>query len=115
MPSVVWLNFVTSTRKGSEFSNGKILAWIEDHREEIQRARPKRPDWLKTRDWDLWKPLFVVAELIGGHALTRMETAATGLFEDRVLEQSLAIEILAHVRKAAKQPSLIIQAERDGN
>ena len=29
----------------------KTLAWIQDHWEEIKRARPIRPDWLKTRDW----------------------------------------------------------------
>jgi DNA polymerase-1 len=92
----------------------KILAWVEDHLEEIKKAHPTRPAWLKTRDWDLWRPLFVIAQTIGGNAPLWVETAASGLFADRVVEQSLAIEILAHVRELGKQPSLILMVERDG-
>jgi hypothetical protein len=93
---------------------GKILAFIEDHQSELKTTRPNRPAWLRARDWDPWRPLFVVADIIGGPAPNWVELAATGLFADRVVEQSLAIEILAHVSKASKEPSLVIVAEKDG-
>ena len=97
----------------------KILAFVEDHKAEFRSVRPARPDWLKTRDWDLWKPLFTVADIIGGPAPNWVRAAAVGLFKDRVIEESLAIEILSHIRDAANlrdadnQLALVVVARKE--
>ena len=92
----------------------KILAFVEDHWAEFQNVRAARPDWLKTRNWDLWRPLFVVADIIGGPAPNWVQAAARGLFKDQAIEESLAVEILAHLRGASKESSLVIAAEKRG-
>jgi hypothetical protein len=60
-----------------------------------------------------WRPLFVVADIIGGPA--PLVQAARGLFKDQAIEESLAVEILAHLRGASKESSLVIAAEKRAN
>ena len=90
----------------------KILAWLEDHLQEIKECRPVRPKWLHTRDWDMWRPCYVIAEVLGERGTEMVKQAATGVFGDRVVEQSLAIEILACIRKAIRLPGLVIEAQK---
>ena len=90
----------------------KILAWVEDNLPKIKASRPVRPAWLHTRDWDMWRPCYVVGAVMGERGSELVNQAATGVFGDRVVEQSLAIEILACIRKATKLPSLVIEAEK---
>jgi hypothetical protein len=90
----------------------KILAWLEDHLPEIKECRPIRPDWLHTRDWDMWRPCYVIGEVLGKEGTEWVKQAATGVFGDYVVEQSLAIEILAHLRDAAKEPHIFIEPKK---
>src|SRR4029077_12776027 len=76
-------------------------------------SRPVRPAWLHTRDWDMWRPCYVVGAVLGEWGSKKVDQAATGVFGDRVAEQSLVIEILAHIRDAAKQPYIFIKAEKE--
>ena len=92
----------------------KILAWVEDNIDRIKTTRPERPDWLKTRDWDIWRPLFTVADVIGGPAPALVLQAAGGVSKDRVIEQSLAIEILSCIREMSKEPAFVVMVERGG-
>lgn len=89
----------------------KILGFTQDHWAEFETLRPTRPEWLKTRDWDIWRPLFLVAEIIGKAGWAR--SAAHGLFEHRVIEESLAIEILSHIRAAVKTSFVPMEAKTD--
>ncbi len=91
----------------------KILAWVEDNLPKIKACRPDRPNWLHTRDWDMWRPCYVVGAVMGERGSKLVDQAATGVFGDRVVEQSLAIEILAHIRDAAKQPYVFIEPEKE--
>jgi hypothetical protein len=93
----------------------KILAWVEDNLDRIKTTRPERPDWLKTRDWDIWRPLFTVAAVMGGTAPALALQAATGVSKDRVVEQSLAIEILSNIREMARQATGVGLVEREAN
>ena len=61
----------------------------------------------------MWRPVFVIAEVLGDNAPNLVNQAATGVFGDRVTDQSLAMEILACIRKATRLPSLIIEAQKD--
>jgi hypothetical protein len=90
----------------------KILAWVEDNLPKIKASRPVRPSWLHTRDWDMLRPCYVVGAVLGEWGIEMVNQAATGVFGERVAEQSLAIEILACIRKATKLPGLIFEARK---
>ena len=88
----------------------KILAWVEDSLPKIKACRPERPKWLHTRDWDMWRPCYVIATVLGEKRGTELvKQAATGVLGDRVVTQTLAIEILAHIRDA------VGLCDKDGN
>ena len=91
----------------------KILAWVEDNLPKIKACRPQRPGWLHTRDWDMLRPCYAVGAVMGERGTELVNQAATGVFGDRIIEQSLAIEILAHIRDAAKQPYVFIEPEKE--
>ena len=91
----------------------KILAWVEDNLPEIKACRPERPKWLHTRDWDMWRPCYAIAAVMGDRGVGLVSQAAVGVFGDRVIDQSLAMEILACIRKAIKLlPDHVIEAQK---
>ena len=60
----------------------------------------------------MWRPCYVIGAVLGERGNEMVNQAATGVSGDRVVEQSLAIEILACIRKAIRLPGLIIEAQK---
>jgi hypothetical protein len=51
----------------------------EHHTDHLADARPEPPDELDDRAWDVWEPLFAIADLAGGDWPARARTAALAL------------------------------------
>lgn len=58
------------------------------------RSKPDRPDHLRTRDWEIWTPLYVIAEIAGPEWMTRVDIASRTVVKDTNRELSIHERIL---------------------
>ncbi len=57
----------------------KCLRWTKDHREQIESATAPMPEALGDREQDIFEPLFVLANLMGGDWPERIKDASLAL------------------------------------
>lgn len=57
----------------------KCVRFVQDHAEEIRKARPALPRGINDRAADIWEPLLALADLAGGDWPERARNAALGL------------------------------------
>ncbi len=76
----------------------KCIRWVLDHQHEIANARPTIPDELNDRAADIWDPLFVIADIAGGHWPRTIRQAAVALSqqaEEGTLLGALLLDLVA--------------------
>jgi putative DNA primase/helicase len=80
-----------------------------DREEEIKTARPTRPPFLWNREWDKWRPLYILAHVVGGDWPKRVEACAKVIVgTEDVSVKSIGIEVLTRLRPyfRSKGPTL---------
>ncbi|MDO8674414.1 MAG: DUF3631 domain-containing protein [Dehalococcoidia bacterium] len=77
----------------------RLAAWANAVQRQAQDAWPIMPDGIEDRNADLWEPLLVVADLVGGEWPTRARVAAVAHVADsKAGTPSLGIRLLADLR-----------------
>ena len=75
-------------------TKGKLAKWVLDHFEEFEGKEPAFPEGLSGRQEDIWEPLLVIAELVGGEWPQHARKAAIGLLPNQDDEKSGALLLL---------------------
>ena len=78
----------------------QVSQWVERHRHEFRRSRPKIPSELNSRARDLWKPLFKIAESAGDvwQEKARLASIALSSGEAEAEDISLPLRLLFDIR-----------------
>ncbi|MDP9233093.1 MAG: DUF3631 domain-containing protein [Actinomycetota bacterium] len=80
---------------------------LSPHLETLRAARPERLYELDDRLSDSWEPLFAIADLAGGAWPKAARIAALELAGTRPDDESLGVQLLAHMREALGKDSFI--------
>lgn len=76
----------------------KLCRWVDDHREDVRKARPVLPGQLNDRAQDNWEPLLAIADVAGGPWPDMARAAAVKLASIEA-EQSIGVELLSDIRE----------------
>ena len=78
----------------------KAARWVGDNLLAIKDAAPQMPKELINRDRDKFKPLFALAEVIGGAWPERLQKAVLSLYDrEGQEEKELGVQLLADIRE----------------
>ena len=72
--------------------------WALDHLATVKQADPDVPAGLHDRAADCWRPLFAIADAIGGDWPTKARAAATALAGTTVEDPDIGTELLTDIR-----------------
>jgi hypothetical protein len=75
----------------------KCARWARDNLLALESADPMPPDQLSNRAADNWRPLFAIADAVGGDCPSRARRAALALAGDEI-EVTSAEQLLANIR-----------------
>jgi len=80
----------------------KCARWTRDNLIALESADPMPPDQLSNRAADNWRPLFAIADAVGGDCPSRARRAALVLAGDET-ELSPGEQLLANIKKVSTQ------------
>jgi putative DNA primase/helicase len=81
----------------------KAHRWAEDHRAALTGADPKIPDRMWNRVANNWRPLFAIAEAIGGQMPAKLIEAAETLIAQGAMDpQTTGVMLLQDIRQVFK-------------
>lgn len=88
-------------------------AWAQQHLAELSLARPDSPPALRNRQREVARPLFAIADAIGGNWPERVRSAVVRLFvsRDAAPADEIKIELLGDIREAFATRKNIPSAE----
>ena len=72
----------------------KAMRWAADHFDKLSKSDPETPDWMFNRAADNWRPLFAVADAVGGAWPERARNIAAVLSNETVSEESYRLMAL---------------------
>lgn len=75
----------------------QLAEWAGHVRNDLADAEPSLPDELSDRQWDLWEPLFAIADM--GDVGADARTAAVSLHAGAYSETSAEMLVLTHIRE----------------
>ena len=78
----------------------KVRRWADDHKDLLRDVEPEIPDELHGRAADNWRPLLVVAHVVGGPWWDLGREAAIKLSVRKADKESVRVQLLADVRSA---------------
>jgi hypothetical protein len=81
----------------------KLMRWTEDNKDKIVATRLTRPSFLGNRNWDKWKPLFVIAHVLGGKIPATLRDNAHTIVTGDDSELGIRLEILSMLRDLFKE------------
>jgi putative DNA primase/helicase len=88
------------SEQATELLRQSLVLFTERHLDELTHAEPSNlPEELSDRGWDVWEPLFAIADLAGGGWSRRARAAAVTLAGAR-FEESIGVVLLEDVRTA---------------
>jgi hypothetical protein len=73
------------------------LRWASDNRQALSAVTPKLPDGLNDREFDIWEPLFAIAEHVGGEWPKLAHEAAIALSGGDNATEEKGIELLSNI------------------
>jgi len=76
----------------------KAARWVEDHFEEIQEADPEDLPGLNDRANDNWRPLFAIAEIVGGKWSKIACKAAASIHNTTDEDSSVSVQVLEDIK-----------------
>jgi putative DNA primase/helicase len=95
-----------ATREGAAVITRKLRRWAQDVERQIVDPDPAMPEHLVNREADNWRPLFTIAEVVGGDYLSQLSRISGELRETEERNGS-AVMLLDDIREiflAYKQP-----------
>ncbi|WP_414936513.1 DUF3631 domain-containing protein [Amycolatopsis sp. cmx-11-51] len=79
---------------------GELEAWMSRVGDEVSRARPERPDGVRDRAAEIWRPLLAIADAAGGHwPETARKACRHFVLENGPQTVSLGVRLLADIRQ----------------
>jgi hypothetical protein len=66
----------TDEHPDAERLHDELAAWADDAFDRLRVARPERVEGLRTRAWEVWRPLIAIADMAGGDWPERARRAA---------------------------------------
>ena len=81
----------------------KMARWVQDNFDAIAACDPIMPRAAHNRLGDNWRPLFAIAQLIGGHWPQRILEAFTALTTRKEASNNTAVVLLADIRTIFNQ------------
>lgn len=75
----------------------KIVRWVQDNRLAIRDAKPGRPDWMGSRQWDITRPLACLARVLAPGLEAELFEWVKLLSQERT-EQSVGLELLSDIK-----------------
>ena len=82
----------------------KLLRWANDNREALRVADAVAPEELGARQCDVWRPLFAIADVSGGHWPELARKAAVALHGVAEEEGDYGLLLLQDLRRLFEQP-----------
>ncbi len=79
--------------------NRKLVRWAEDNFEQIKTIEPDLPPDLFNRLADNWRPLFTIAECIGGAWPERLKKAFVLLTNNEEVEDTAGVMLLEDIQR----------------
>jgi hypothetical protein len=91
----------------------RAVAWAAQHLKELTHARPATPPALRNRQREVARPLFAVADAIGGAWPERVRSAVVSLFgaRDAAPSEDVKEGLLADIREAFREGERIASAD----
>jgi hypothetical protein len=87
-------------REEAEDLRARIAAWADEVRDRVKNKWPELPPSIYDRNADVWEPLFIVADAIGGTWPAIVRQAAVFMVEEASdRPATLGIRLLADIRK----------------
>lgn len=86
-----------------EETRRKAWRWAQDHLDVLQSADPEMPEELHDRAMDNWRPLFAIADLVGGPWSDLARQAALELSGDSERDQTEEIQLLVDIRRVFRR------------
>ena len=78
----------------------RLDGWMIHHTKSFRSSRPLMPSELNSRERDVWKPLYKIAEAAGGEWATKAKFASLAISSDsqRENEESFSLKLLSDIR-----------------
>jgi hypothetical protein len=83
--------------------NRKLARWVADNRQRIEAANPKLPSGAFNRLGEKWRPLFAIAEIIGGTWQQRCAEAFSKLTTQGMEVESYRVMVLADINPMVQE------------
>jgi putative DNA primase/helicase len=81
----------------------KCVRWAEDNLGALEQADPSMPETMNDREADCWRPLFAIADRVGGVWPERVRVAACAMAEDGK-DMSVTVQLLADIHSIFGTP-----------
>ncbi len=100
--------------EGAELAR-RCARWVADHTDRLRDADPALPADMFNRTADNWRPLFAIAEAVGGGWPERLAKAAAALAPDDADAEGRGVRMLADVRAIFNKQERAIPDKREGD
>ena len=79
-----------------------LAEWVTHHAKSFRSSRPQMPSELNSRERDVWKPIYKIAEAAGEEWVAKAKLASLALSSDsqREDEETLSLKLLSDIRQA---------------